>query len=233
MTRYGAPTSSQATASEARSRWTSVAAANVPIVAVAISTISTEPPEPPRVTRRSDRDGTRSRRIAASFDTPSNGTGRSRTAMIPAARPASAGTIGDERVDAGQRGGAAGAGDAALDEQVRAEDREDDHERLEQQPAGRGPADDRRVPAGAARGGERGRGAGDDEDQRGQDRHEDRRDDGQPGRAGGQEQEREGRGERGRRQRDHEALDQRPRRSAGRTTRRGPGPGRATGGGVP
>src|SRR5262245_33894728 len=92
VTRYGAPTSSQATASDARSRWTSVAAANVPIVDVAISTISTDPPEPPRVTRRRDSDGTRSRRIAASFDTPSSGTGSRRTAMIPAAMPASAGT---------------------------------------------------------------------------------------------------------------------------------------------
>jgi hypothetical protein len=92
VTRYGAPTSSQATASEARSRWTSVAAANVPIVAVAISTIRTEPPAPPRVIRRSESDGTRSRRIAASRDTPSSAIGSTRTATIPAARPASAGT---------------------------------------------------------------------------------------------------------------------------------------------
>ena len=104
--------------------------------------------------------------------------------MIPAAMPASAGTRAMNGSTPVSVRGAALAGDAAFAEQVRTEDREDDHQRLEQQPPGRRPADDLRVATRAARRGQGSGRAGGDEDERRQDRHGDRGDQRQAGRPG-------------------------------------------------
>ena len=152
--------------------------------------------------------------------------------MIPAAMPASAGTRAMNGSTPASVRGAAGAGDAALAEQVGTHDREDDHEPLHQQPPGRGPPDHGRITTGATRAASAVGAPAPTSRSVVSDRHGDRRAD-RVRRAGpvGQRADRRARSRAiagGRLM--IEALEQPSNRSAGRTTRRAPGRARAPAG---
>ena len=180
---YDAPTRCHATSSAAWSKWRRVVSEKAPMAVAAMQDASrTAPALPPPAARRMARTGTRSRRRAASRPSTRTGRGRRRTRISPAARPARAGTAAMSGSEARRRAHARDAARAAIAQDVRPRDGQDDDRPLEQQAPGRGPPERRRRPAtGTARRGDRGRDDGQHDEQCRRQGDRERRDDRGPG----------------------------------------------------